>query len=154
MSKECEKFIVQGKEVNIFPCERARGGYQVVYRESEEDDWKPCYVERKDKREGYWRVYLGNSYDARCCKEKPVYLHRLVYSFFYKLPLGLFGEHVHHIDHDKSNNSLDNLVLLPDSVHTQVHHLESAGQEEEAKKILNKYIIISKRRLQKLDKEG
>ena len=80
-------------------------------------------------------------------------MHRLVYSYFYELPLGLFGEHVHHIDHDKSNNSLDNLVLLPDSVHTQVHHYESAGQEEEARKILNKYIIIAKNRLKKIDKE-
>ena len=152
MSNQKEKFMVQGKEVMIYPCERARGGYQIVYRENEQDDWKPCYCERKDKQ-GYWRVYLGNSYDARYCRKKPVYLHRLVYSYFYELPLGLFGEHVHHIDHDKSNNSLDNLVLLPDSVRTQVHHYESAGQEEEAKRILSKYIIIAKNRLKKIDKE-
>lgn len=152
MSKECEKFVVQGKEVNIFPCERARGGYQVVYRESEEDDWKPCYCERKDK-EGYWRVYLGNSTFAVHKQGKPVYLHRLVYSYFYHLPLNLFGEHVHHIDHNKSNNSLDNLVLLPQAEHNLVHAYEESGQEEEARKLLNKYIIISKRRLKKVDKE-
>lgn len=153
MSNQKEKFMVQGKEVMIYPCERARGGYQIVYRENEQDDWKPCYCAQKDKKEGYWRVYLGNSYDAKCSNVKPVYLHRLVYSYFYQLPLGLFGEHVHHIDHNKSNNSLDNLVLLPNSVHTQVHAYESAGQEEEARKILSKYIIIAKNRLKKVDKE-
>lgn len=153
MSNQKEKFIVQGKEVMIYPCERARGGYQIVYRENEQDDWKPCYCERKDKREGYWRVYLGNSTFAVKKQGKPVYLHRLVYSYFYELPLGLFGEHVHHIDHDKSNNSLDNLVLLPQAEHNLVHAYEEAGQEEEARKILSKYINIAKNRLKKVDKE-
>lgn len=38
---------------------------------------------------------------------------------------------VHHIDHDKNNNSMDNLVLLPRILHRRYHKIHSEMQRHE-----------------------
>lgn len=43
----------------------------------------------------------------------------------YKRHYGIdFGKeyHVHHIDGDRSNNDIDNLILLPSELHRMLHH--------------------------------
>lgn len=63
---------------------------------------------RRDKRSGY---YLNSNIHKR--------LHVYVWEYFNgKIPKGY---HVHHKDFDKSNNELENLVLLPVSDHLKLH---------------------------------
>ena len=33
------------------------------------------------------------------------------------------GFHIHHIDHDRDNNTIENLVALPEELHTKYHNL-------------------------------
>lgn len=33
--------------------------------------------------------------------------------------------HVHHIDGDRKNNDIDNLILLPRTLHKKLHHVQS-----------------------------
>lgn len=54
-------------------------------------------------------------------------LYRLAYIAFYGDPLP--GYHIHHIDRDKHNNSMDNLVALTEAEHEAVHsHSVSPGR--------------------------
>jgi len=46
-------------------------------------------------------------------------LHKLAYIAFYGQPAP--GMHIHHIDRDKHNNSMDNLVALTEEEHSIVH---------------------------------
>lgn len=53
-----------------------------------------------------------------------VLMHRYVWEFHHgPIPAGY---HVHHIDHDRSNNRIENLDLLSASEHTSMHSSESA----------------------------
>lgn len=53
------------------------------------------------------------------------YLHRDVWEHHHgPIPPGL---EVHHIDHDKANNAVENLELLSKSEHARLHHLERAS---------------------------
>lgn len=47
--------------------------------------------------------------------------HRLVMSEFLGRPLNE-DEHIHHIDGDKLNNSLENLQVISRSEHTRIHN--------------------------------
>ncbi len=40
------------------------------------------------------------------------------------------AEHIHHIDQDRMNNSLDNLVIVSRSQHTRIHNLIRRGVEQ------------------------
>lgn len=66
---------------------------------------------RKDKKTGY---YLNAKTHKR--------LHVYVWEYFNgKVPKGY---HVHHKDHDKTNNEIDNLTLLSASEHSALHSKE------------------------------
>lgn len=68
----------------------------------------------RDEKTGY---YLNSTNRIR--------LHRYVWGFHNgKIPKGYC---VHHIDHDKSNNDISNLKLIPLSEHSSLHGNEYAG---------------------------
>lgn len=71
----------------------------------------------RDLETGY---YLS----SREIKEKRVRLHRYIWSkHFGEIPK---GHHVHHIDHDKSNNDISNLECLKEGKHNQHHAYDYA----------------------------
>lgn len=77
---------------------------------------------RLDKALGYI-YFIDKKHPLRCGRSGYVWLHRHVLSV--KLNRWLTSkEQVHHIDGNKTNNSLNNLVSLNPSEHTIIHHGE------------------------------
>ncbi|MFT0800363.1 HNH endonuclease signature motif containing protein [Bacillus swezeyi] len=71
-----------------------------------------CVKFTKDDKTGY---YLNSTIRKR--------LHRYVWEYYNgEIPKGY---HVHHIDHDKSNNDISNLTILKASDHTSLHSVEN-----------------------------
>jgi len=71
----------------------------------------------KNKQRDYFRMNLT---DPRTKLQKTVYIHRLVYEHFVgTIPSGY---HVHHIDGNKQNDRIDNLVLLTPAQHVIETH--------------------------------
>lgn len=59
--------------------------------------------------------YPGQKYYSNRARQHDMRLHRKIYTDVYgEIPAGY---HVHHIDGDTDNNSIDNLVAIPPSVH-------------------------------------
>lgn len=96
----------------------------------------PKYIEYnglkfcRDEKTGY---YLNSTIRKR--------LHRYVWeNEVGEIPKGY---HVHHIDGDKSNNSIDNLALITASGHERLHGAESKRKEQARKNIehARKYAI-------------
>jgi len=87
-------------------------------------------AQRKErvKREGYW--YICAPEHPNSSKQGYVAEHRLIMEAYigrYLKP----DEVVHHMDHDRSNNSLSNLQLMTDSEHKTLHARErDRGQNE------------------------
>lgn len=73
----------------------------------------------KVKSDRYIRIYMPEH--PFCRKDKYVYEHRLVMENF----LGRYldpQEEIHHLDGDKHNNAISNLMLFPDrSAHIKFH---------------------------------
>lgn len=76
----------------------------------------------KDKSLGYMVAY--NPTHQLANKAGKVYEHIYVMSQSIGRIL-TFNEHVHHIDRDRSNNNLDNLLMLLNEEHGLLHHLEN-----------------------------
>lgn len=74
---------------------------------------KKGWTYRRVDKDGYIEIVLGSS-----IKEKE---HRLVYSEFLGRKLG-FKEYIHHIDFNKQNNDIENLILLSPSLHNSLHN--------------------------------
>ena len=73
----------------------------------------------RHKHEGYIEIYCPDHPNAN--KRKCVYEHQLVMEQHigrYIMP----GEVVHHIDGNKSNNDISNLLLLTNSEHIKLHN--------------------------------
>lgn len=86
-----------------------------MYRTIEESELKV------QKSNGYV-YFIDAEHPLKCGNSHKVYYHRHVGS----LIIGRWvtpNEHVHHIDEIKDNNSEDNLLVLTDSEHTQLHHI-------------------------------
>jgi len=70
------------------------------------------------KRNGYEVVY--DPTDPHAGSDGMVYVHRIIMSKTLGRPL-LRNDHVHHLDGDRANNSLDNLELLSAAEHARKH---------------------------------
>ena len=80
---------------------------------------------RRDKRTGY---YLHTVSHGRTGSR----LHRDVYEHYNgKIPEGY---HVHHKDHDKSNNEIENLEMLKSKEHQVLHGAELTDEQREWKR--------------------
>lgn len=87
-------------------CSRKCAG--VVHRGNNNYNWNGGYsIDEK----GYKRIHIGNSYQ---------YEHRLVMEKFLGRKL-LPSEIVHHLDHNKTNNKIENLEILSQSQHMKEH---------------------------------
>ena len=85
---------------------------------------------RRDKRTGYYLA--GNARNGGRRKR----LHVYVWEYYNgAVPEGY---HVHHVDHDKYNNDIDNLQLLSKKEHAK-HHARNMSEETKAK--LRKQLI-------------
>ena len=87
----------------------------------------------RDDRTGY---YLNSTIRKR--------MHQYVWEFFYgEIPEGYC---VHHIDHDKSNNEIDNLVLMKIKDHSRFHGNERAKScyEDMCKNLIENAVPKSK----------
>ena len=101
---------------------------------------------RRDKRTGY---YLAGSAREGGRRKR---LH--VYVWEYHNGAIPEGYHVHHIDHDKSNNEIENLQLLSKEDHLK-HH--ARNMSEETKEKLRKHLIenaVPKSKAWHASKEG
>lgn len=133
---------INNQTVIPIKCEWANGGWY-IYRKKD-DDYYACKVVQKEHN-GAWRVYLSET------DGKPLYLHRIIYAHFCQLPLSLCGKVVHHIDGNKSNNKIENLVALTMSDHTKIHNYIKQGNAKGIEKILRKAIKNRENRLKLLD---
>lgn len=79
------------------------------------------YKFRKDKKTGYW-----------LCSTLHKRLHIYIYEKYNgKIPKGY---QVHHIDHNKDNNEIDNLKLLTRKEHNIIHNLEMTEEERDRRR--------------------
>jgi hypothetical protein len=75
---------------------------------------KKYYTPQKEGSNRYWRVTFKQNN-----KKFTIRLHRLVYfSFNPNTPQNL---HIHHLDHDKNNNKLSNLISIDKKKHASIH---------------------------------
>lgn len=81
---------------------------------------------RRDKRTGYYLA--GSARDGGRRKR----LH--VYVWEYHNGTIPEGYQVHHIDHNKSNNEIDNLQILTNSEHQSLHGREMSEEERERRR--------------------
>lgn len=69
----------------------------------------------RDEKTGY---YLNSTTSTR--------LHRCVWEYYNgKIPSGY---EIHHIDHDKSNNEIDNLAMVTEAEHHKIHTAEMSDE--------------------------
>jgi hypothetical protein len=71
-------------------------------------------------KEGYPEVYIGKNYPYRKGGYRSIREHIYVMECYLQRKLHT-GEVVHHIDGDKTNNSLDNLFLTTVAEHNKLH---------------------------------
>lgn len=75
---------------------------------------------------GYIKINVGKSHPL-ADPNGYAYLHFLVWFSFGK-PAPRKGEIIHHIDQDKTNNRIENLVLLTSSDHIKLHEMMRKDQ--------------------------
>lgn len=78
-------------------------------------DYKYTYTEIAGAEQT--TVYIDNQ-GYKCSKDGRIY--RIVYYHYF--PATDKKWHIHHIDHNKLNNKIDNLIALPEPVHAKVHN--------------------------------
>ena len=90
-----------------------------------EDDRKFAYFNNvKYIRDEKTKYYLSTTK----VNNKRIRLHRAVY-IFYKGEIQK-GYQIHHKDHDKNNNEVENLVLIKNGKHQSLHGEENSNNEE------------------------
>lgn len=74
---------------------------------------------------GYYTIYKNG---------KRKLLHRIIFEDFYqiKLPDNI---HIHHVDGNKTNNEIWNLIPLSNNEHTRLHHKNKIVSDETRKRI-------------------
>lgn len=81
-----------------------------------------------ETKQGYYLGNIGN---------KPVRLHRYIWEkYCFKIP---DGYDVHHIDHNKANNRLENFELIESSLHHS-EHMKEPSRIEQSKANLNNIV--------------
>ena len=91
---------------------------------------RDCRMEADHPRQGTakdWHINNGGYY-YKFRDNKRLLQHRVVMEEFLGRELTT-DEHVHHIDGDKLNNSIENLEVLLKSDHHK-HHINSIGKEQ------------------------
>ena len=79
------------------------------------------YKFRKDKKTGYW-----------LCSTLRKRLHIYIYEKYNgAIPKGM---QVHHIDHNKDNNEIENLMLVTRKEHDKIHFEEMTDEEKERRR--------------------
>ena len=69
-------------------------------------------------KDGYYQIKSGNK------KYKGKLLHRLIFEDFYQCDLDEEfpdGVHIHHVDHNRTNNNIWNLEIISPSDHQRMH---------------------------------
>ena len=80
----------------------------------------------KIKSQGYWRSFTENLHQA-------IWRHHIG-----PIPAGC---HIHHLDHNKDNNNIDNLACMPGGEHERQHAKEMfAGKSKEERLALMKQL--------------
>lgn len=82
------------------------------------------YIGRVSDGNGYFMVLKPDWYTGRK-GSKHVFEHSIVMCESLGLTEIPKGFHVHHVDGDKTNNSIDNLALLNSHAHAKIHSLEA-----------------------------
>ena len=79
------------------------------------------YKFRKDRKTGYW-----------LCST----LHKRLHTYIYEKHNGSIpkGYEIHHIDHNKDNNEIDNLQMLTRKEHNKIHKNEMGVEERERRR--------------------
>jgi len=121
------------------------------------DDGNQIYDKRRDKVTTPGKR-MGEEHDPDNTKKKFEYnivatnkvlynrkiqYHRLAWMIYHKQAIPESYE-IHHIDHNRQNNSKDNLQLLSKSEHTQLHQQDL--EYVDARTVLRKYLLSLKRK--------
>lgn len=152
---------VFGKEIKLVR-DNSRFGYSVSWID-EEGVEHACWLSSRGEND-YIRVWFGTSSEVRKGKRPEFcYLHKIVYAYYMKwnrLDV-MENQEIHHIDGNKRNNVIWNLIALPKEIHTAYHSLIRKSLREEntevataifrsAQKLLEGPLVIRQRRIEKI----
>ena len=131
-----------GKQFYRCPSEVKKGSYKYCSSQCGYEDHRGKEKEIKSLEEKKWYINK-KGYLQTTVRRKRVLYHRWVMENYLNRPLKA-TEKVHHIDGNKLNNSIDNLVLMTDQIHSKTHK-EIMIEYAKVLMFLNKNGIIFKK---------
>lgn len=150
-SKEKKNMLV----INGFEIQLTQGedGHQSVW--VWDDGWYKCGV--FENRKGYMQVQF-----PKWTGIKVTMLHKLVYAYcmnWGRLDI-MPKQHIHHLDKNTLNNTIENLICIPEAMHHRLHSAlnkmaspkdpdEFYAAQAEASSIINKGVAIRDNRIKK-----
>lgn len=84
------------------------------------------YGRAKLDKDGYWRITSSNNHRK--------FLHRLIYEDYYNITIPK-NYVIHHKNGIKTDNSISNLQLVENKLHSKSHNIHSVFSEETKKKM-------------------
>lgn len=176
--EEGSNLVLNGFKISCQKDAERRSGFKVL---AEKDgNIIDCYIAPKGDK-GYWRVYLGNSVEAKARSVPFQYLHKIVYAcaMGWKGVDIMSNGNVHHIKYGEdirnvpsSYNDITNLIYLPRNEHSLLHALirkrdrlikspkrdlfsgEIAETQDRIDKIIKKYCAIRNNKIKANNKEN
>lgn len=86
-----------------------------------------------NKKDGYYKI------TSRKEENQGKLLHRLIYADYHNIELDT-SIHIHHIDGNKTNNSIDNLMPISHSEHASLHHKGKTLSDETKQKLRDSHL--------------
>lgn len=120
-SKACVGKYKTMTQSEVRHCENCHGDFKVINgnakRRAMKFCSKPCFSEWKKENKSTWVGKDGY------CRNSDGRLHREIYKKHHGVELSR-SQFVHHINHNKTDNRIDNLEVLTNSEHSKLHYAD------------------------------
>lgn len=136
------EWFVSNLWVTTASVEQKKERYSVINRQAKQGNKNPMFGKTKLNHPtaidgktivcGYFTVWEPPWWTGKCPKNNRVYEHQYIWCLYNNRTEVPKGYVIHHKDHDKLNNSIDNLECLTRSQHMTYHATERATTRRNA----------------------